>query len=70
VYDGNPPRAARELPRAEAIEPGPAVQPVSESQSAFQPAAGAPVVPPDPAAMEAAVGLLEQPASPAARTGS
>jgi phospholipid-binding lipoprotein MlaA len=29
VYDGNPPRAARELPRAEAIEPGP--RPVSES---------------------------------------
>lgn len=44
VYDGNPPRAAREVPRAEATEP-------------------------DPAAMEAAVRLLEQPASLAASTG-
>jgi phospholipid-binding lipoprotein MlaA len=52
VYDGNPPRAEREVPRAEADEPPPSVQPVS-----------------DPAAMEAAVRLLEQPASPAASTG-
>jgi phospholipid-binding lipoprotein MlaA len=52
VYDGNPPRAEREVPRAEADEPQPSVQPVS-----------------DPAAMEAAVRLLEQPASPAASTG-
>jgi len=45
VYDGNPPRAAREIPRAEATEAGPA------------------------AAMEAAVRLLELPASSAASTG-
>jgi phospholipid-binding lipoprotein MlaA len=44
VYDGNPPRAAREVPRAQTTEP-------------------------DPVAMEAAVRLLEQPASPAASTG-
>jgi phospholipid-binding lipoprotein MlaA len=57
VYDGNPPRAAREAPLAEAAEPAP--QPVPEAQAAR----------PDPAAMEAAVRLLELPASPAASTG-
>lgn len=50
IYDGNPPRAAREVPRAEAGEPGPTARP-------------------DPAAMEAAVRLLEQPASSATSTG-
>jgi phospholipid-binding lipoprotein MlaA len=60
VYDGDPPRAARELPRADATEPGPA-EPVSESPPAPQPASAA--------AMEAAVRLLESPASPAASAG-
>lgn len=50
IYDGNPPRAAREVPRAEASEPEPTARP-------------------DPAAMEAAVRLLEQPASSATGTG-
>ena len=44
VYDGNPPRAEREVPRADAATP-------------------------DPAALETAVRLLEQPASPAASRG-
>jgi len=73
VYDGNPPRASREQPRADAIEPQPAVravsEPVTEVQPSPQPAAATPVARPDPAAMEAAVRLLEQPASPAASTG-
>ena len=69
VHDGNPPRAAREAPQAEATEPEPAAQPVSESQPGLQPVSGAPVARPDPAAMEAAVRLLEQPASPASSTG-
>ena len=71
VHDGNPPRAAREVPRAGADEPQPPVQPVSEPapQPARQPVSEAPAVRPDPAAMEAAVRLLEQPASPAASTG-
>ena len=62
VYDGNPPRAALEVPLAEAAEPVP--QPVSEALAA-QPL----VVRPDPAAMEAAVRLLELQASPAASAG-
>jgi len=74
VHDGNPPRAARETPRAEAAEPGPASRPVAESPPAQQVAAGAParrprVVSPNAAAMEAAVRLLELPASPPAGTG-
>ena len=44
VYDGNPPRAEREVPRADAATP-------------------------DPAALEAAVRMLEQPASSAASRG-
>jgi len=52
VYDGNPPRAARELPRAEATETEPVAQPV-----------------PNAAAMEAAVRLLELPASPSVSSG-
>lgn len=67
IYDGNPPRAGREVPRAEATEPELSAQPVSES--APQPVSGAPAARPDPAAMEAAVRLLEQPASPAASSG-
>ncbi len=58
VYDGNPPRAAREVPRAEAVEPAPAEGP------ALQAAARA-----DPAAMEAGARLLEQPALSAASSG-
>jgi phospholipid-binding lipoprotein MlaA len=67
VYDGNPPRASREQPQAEITEP--AASPVSATQPLPQPAADTPVARPDPAAMEAAVHLLEQPASPAASTG-
>ena len=48
VYDGNPPRAAREVPKAEATDPD---------------------VSPHAASMDAAVRLLELPASPAASTG-
>ena len=70
VHDGNPPRAARELPRAEAAELEPVGQPVSaELQTAPPPVSGAPAERPNGAAMEAAVRLLEQPASPAASTG-
>ena len=74
VYDGNPPRAARELPRAEATEPEPADRPAAESRPAPQPVSEAPVgrppvARPNTAAMEAAVRLLEQPASPAASAG-
>ena len=58
VYDGNPPRAAREVPRAETIEPTPAVQPAPQGAAR-----------PDPAAMEAGVRVLEQPASSAASSG-
>jgi phospholipid-binding lipoprotein MlaA len=78
VYDGNPPRASRDQPRADAIEPQPAVRAVSEAvtevQPTREPAATTPVarplvVSPNAAAMEAAVHLLEQPASAAASTG-
>ncbi len=59
VYDGNPPRAAREVPRAEMIEPTPpAAQPAPQAAAR-----------PDPAAMEAGVRLLEQPASFASSSG-
>ncbi len=70
VYDGNPPRAAREIPRAEFAEPEPVGQPVSsELQPAPPPVSEAPAAQPDLAATEAAVRLLEQPASPAASSG-
>jgi phospholipid-binding lipoprotein MlaA len=58
VYDGNPPRAAREVPRAETIEPAPAERPAPQAAAR-----------PDPAAMEAGVRLLELPASFAASSG-
>ncbi len=61
--------AARETPRAEAAEPEPVGQPVAESQPALQAAAEALPKRPDPAAMEAAVRLLELPASPAGTGG-
>jgi len=82
VYDGNPPRAARELPRADAPEPEPAALPVSGPQASPLPVAEAPVVPPPAAspevvrpgavgtaAMEAAARLLELPATAAATSG-
>jgi len=76
VYDGNPPRAAREQPQAEATEPEQSVRPSSaegrpaaDVQPAQQPASATAVARPDPVAMEAAVRLLEQPASAAASTG-
>ena len=66
IYDGNPPRAAREEPKAETTEPAPAAdRPVSETQ----PAKPVTVVRPDAAAMEAAARLLELPASHAASAG-
>ena len=63
IYDGNPPRAAREVPRAEA-------EPVdAQPQPRSQPAAAAPVPAPQamprraaPEAVEAAAQLLEAPA--------
>jgi phospholipid-binding lipoprotein MlaA len=67
VYDGNPPRAAREVPRAEPSESEPAPRPAAEA--APQAVRDMAAARPDPAAMEAAVRLLEQPASPAASTG-
>ena len=65
VYDGNPPRAEREVPRADASTPDPS----SEAAPASQPAAESPVARPAPSALEAAVRLLEQPASPAVSHG-
>jgi phospholipid-binding lipoprotein MlaA len=72
VYDGNPPRAAREAPRAETDEPQ-AVSAVAEAPAAT------PVVAPAvqdrapqqaaPAAVDAAVHLLEAPAASAASGG-
>lgn len=75
VYDGSPPRAAREVPKAETTQPEPAAErPVSETPPAQQPVSAAPdvrpsAVAPDAASMEAAVRLLELPASAAASTG-
>ena len=66
IYDGNAPRAAREVPRAEAVEPEPAAQAAAAARQAVATIA---VARPDPAAMEAAVRLLEQPATSAASTG-
>ncbi|MBC7802622.1 MAG: VacJ family lipoprotein [Candidatus Parcubacteria bacterium] len=69
VHDGNPPRAAREVPMAEALEPDqsarldPAVAPASK------PVSQVPAEQPDSAAMEAAVRLLEHPAPLPASTG-
>jgi len=66
VYDGNPPRAAREAPRADAedeLQPASAapVAPIAPTTQAPQRAA--------PEALEAAVRLLEAPALPAATGG-
>ena len=80
VYDGNPPRAARETPRVEADDLQPAVQPNVQSTSAAPEAPVAPASQPSaptsqapqraaPEAVEAAVRLLEAPASPAATGG-
>jgi len=66
IYDGSPPRAAREVPRAEASEPEPAAQAAAAAPQAVATIA---VARPDPAAMEAAVRLLELPATSAASTG-
>jgi len=60
VHDGNPPRAAREVPRAEAelqpLSAAPAAQPAAPRRAA-------------PEAVEAAVQLLESPAAAAATRG-
>jgi phospholipid-binding lipoprotein MlaA len=69
VYDGNPPRAARETPRAEAedIAPAEALAPVAAP--AVPAAAVAPSAVATPAAFEAAARMLEAPAAPAASGG-
>jgi phospholipid-binding lipoprotein MlaA len=73
VYDGNPPRATREVPLAEAVDQAPASAPAPKSQTSLQPAVEAPAarppVAPNAASIEAAVRLLEQPASSAASSG-
>jgi phospholipid-binding lipoprotein MlaA len=76
VYDGNPPRAERDSPRADAdVEPVSAVQdvpaPPSTPAATVTPAAAQEQLPPRaaPEAVEAAVRLLESPASPAAAGG-
>ena len=69
VYDGNPPRAERDVPRADATSTEPSSEAEPASQPVLQAVAEAPVARPDPAALEAAVRLLEQPASPAASHG-
>jgi len=76
VYDGNPPRAERDSPRADAdVEPVSAVQevraPLSSPAATATPAAVQDQSPKRaaPEAVEAAVRLLESPASPAAAGG-
>jgi phospholipid-binding lipoprotein MlaA len=73
VYDGNPPRAAREAPRAEAEEPATLATPAAETPVATPAAVpAAQEQAPQraaPAAVEAAVHLLEAPAAPAATGG-
>ncbi|HTP62289.1 MAG TPA: VacJ family lipoprotein [Burkholderiales bacterium] len=68
IYDGNPPRAEREVPRAEA-EPQPQPQPSLAAPAAVE----APVAPTSlraaPEAVEAAVQLLEAPVAPVASSG-
>jgi len=72
VYDGSPPRAARDAPRAEMEDPQPAVpsQPASAAPASQVVVPAAPAVPrAAPEAVEAAVRLLEAPASHAATGG-
>ena len=70
IHDGNPPRAAREQPRAEAAETESEPRFVAaETQAALQPLVDAPVARPDPTAVETAARLLEQPASSALSSG-
>jgi phospholipid-binding lipoprotein MlaA len=81
VYDGNPPRAARELPKAEATEsetsePGaqapadPLVQSSAPELPALLPTSEATVSSRQGPGMDAAVQLLEQPAALPATSGS
>jgi phospholipid-binding lipoprotein MlaA len=81
VYDGNPPRAAREIPTAEAsdsetVESGaqlttePAAQSSAPVLPALLPTPEAEVAPAQGARLDAAVQLLEQPAAPPATSGS
>ena len=74
VYDGNPPRAEREVPRADADAEE--LQPAPASAAAPAPAAAMPETPAAPTsqratpeAVEAAARLLESPALPAATHG-
>ena len=72
VYDGNPPRAARETPRAEAEESAPAQAqaPAVAPAAPAAPAAQEPAtVHAAPAAFEAATRMLEAPAAAAASGG-
>jgi len=67
IYDGNPPRAARDIPRAEAdtapvADPQPAAPAEARPQQVSRHVA--------PEALEAGVRLLESPASLASGTGS
>jgi len=78
IYDGNPPRAAREAPLAEAQdEPAPAasssaeaerptdVPPSPSAQAPASPSAALALPPPAPEAVETAIRLLESPAAAA-----
>jgi phospholipid-binding lipoprotein MlaA len=68
VFDGNPPRASRERPVAEASEPASAPESRSSNPAADEPVAQPPAAP-NAAAIEAAALLLERPASSAASGG-
>jgi len=76
VYDGNPPRASRDVPRAEAAETAPAeartpaAAPEAPAAAVVVPAAQEPAPPhAAPAAFEAAARMLEAPAAAAASGG-
>ena len=78
VYDGNPPRAAREAPRAETEESAraaaqaPVAAPEVPAAAVAAPAAQEPDAPPHaaPTAVEAAARMLEAPAAPPAAAGT
>jgi ABC-type transporter lipoprotein component MlaA len=75
IYDGSPPRAAREVPMAE-TEPSADARSSADAErradappSASAPAPAAPAAAPQPAASEAAARLLEAPAAVAPTSG-
>jgi phospholipid-binding lipoprotein MlaA len=72
VYDGNPPRAEREAPRAEADEseaPQPVAQPSVPALPALLPTPEASATPAPVPGLDAAVQLLEQPVARVAISG-